>query len=271
VNISSHSLAYERPLLNSNPLPPGGLATNGSAEESVSQRPVNPSDPNEKVEHEPTGLAETSEQEKSAQQHQQNAKAVQEAKQKAAEQSDHELIQKLASRDRVVRAHEQAHAAVGGQYAGGPHYQYQRGPDGVAYAVGGEVPIDVGRESSPEATIEKMQTVRRAALAPADPSPQDRQVAAEASQIEAQAREELASSNNKKAFADSSQKTEDGQKPVAGGDGSDGKSAVVTSEQQKTPDISPAPAKAQQASKIFSLYSNATGISSRGSLLDLSA
>ncbi|MEJ2153906.1 MAG: putative metalloprotease CJM1_0395 family protein [Desulfobacteraceae bacterium] len=43
---------------------------------------------------------------------------------------------------------------------------------------------------SPDATIRKMQQIRRAALAPAQPSGTDRAVAAQAAQIEAQARME---------------------------------------------------------------------------------
>ncbi len=107
-------------------------------------------------------------------------------------EQDRREITQLAARDREVRAHEQAHAAVGGQYAGAPRYEYQRGPDGINYAVGGEVSIDVSPAASPEQTIQKMQIVRRAALAPAEPSAQDRRVAAQASQNEAQARADLA-------------------------------------------------------------------------------
>eukprot|EP01026_Neomeris_dumetosa_P052371 TRINITY_DN46319_c0_g1_i8.p1 TRINITY_DN46319_c0_g1~~TRINITY_DN46319_c0_g1_i8.p1 ORF type:complete len:240 (-),score=28.68 TRINITY_DN46319_c0_g1_i8:18-737(-) len=44
---------------------------------------------------------------------------------------DQREIADLSARDREVRAHEQAHAAVGGLYAGAPTYQYERGPDGV--------------------------------------------------------------------------------------------------------------------------------------------
>lgn len=102
-------------------------------------------------------------------------------------------IQQLASRDREVRAHEQAHAAVGGQYAGAPSYHYERGPDGVNYAVGGEVAIDMSAVSGdPQATLIKAQAIRQAALAPAEPSPQDRRIAAEAVQMEVRARAELA-------------------------------------------------------------------------------
>jgi len=102
-------------------------------------------------------------------------------------------IQDLAARDRSVRAHEAAHAAVGGQYAGAPSYRFQRGPDGQSYAVSGEVPIDASAvPGDSEATIRKLQTVRNAALAPADPSAQDRRVAAQATSRIARARAELA-------------------------------------------------------------------------------
>lgn len=104
-------------------------------------------------------------------------------------------IQDLAARDREVRAHEQAHMAVGGQYAGGVSYDYSRGPDGRLYATGGSVSIDISPVSGdPAATINKMQQVQRAALAPAEPSGQDRVVAAQAAQLIAQARSEIASS-----------------------------------------------------------------------------
>ncbi len=92
-----------------------------------------------------------------------------------------------------MRAHESAHQAVGGQYAGSVSYTYQRGPDGAQYAVGGEVSIDVAPvQGDPQATIEKMRVVRAAALAPAEPSGQDRAVAAQAMQLMLQAQAELA-------------------------------------------------------------------------------
>lgn len=101
-------------------------------------------------------------------------------------------IQALAARDREVRTHELAHAAVGGAYAGTPSYQYTQGPDGKRYVTDGEVQIDVSPiDGDPEATIAKLEQVSAAALAPAEPSNQDRRVAAQASQIIAQARDEL--------------------------------------------------------------------------------
>lgn len=106
-------------------------------------------------------------------------------------------LTELKARDREVRAHEQAHQAVGGQYAGAISYTFQRGPDGAQYAVGGEVSIDVSPVAGdPQATIEKMRVVRAAALAPAEPSGQDRAVAAEAMQIMLKAQAEVASGDD---------------------------------------------------------------------------
>ncbi len=102
------------------------------------------------------------------------------------------MVERLKLRDREVKAHELAHLANAGQYAaGGPSYTYQQGPDGRRYAVGGEVPIDISSERTPEATIQKMRTVRRAAMAPANPSAADRNIAALAGRKEAEARREL--------------------------------------------------------------------------------
>ena len=85
------------------------------------------------------------------------------------------LISSLKSRDAEVNAHERAHAAVGGQHAGSPSYSYKTGPDGVKYAVSGEVSIDTSRvPGDPQATLQKAQQIKAAALAPAEPSGQDR-------------------------------------------------------------------------------------------------
>ncbi|MCP4746781.1 MAG: hypothetical protein GY874_11670 [Desulfobacteraceae bacterium] len=102
-------------------------------------------------------------------------------------------VNELKKRDAEVRAHEQAHMAAGaGVVTGGASYQYEVGPDGKRYAVGGEVKIDVSAERTAEATIRKMQQVKQAALAPAQPSGTDRAVAAKATQAQAQARMEKA-------------------------------------------------------------------------------
>lgn len=94
-----------------------------------------------------------------------------------------EQVAELRQRDAEVRQHEAAHqAAAGGQARGGASFEYQRGPDGRRYAVGGEVQLDTsGGSEDPGAQIAALERVRAAALAPAQPSGQDRAVAAQAS------------------------------------------------------------------------------------------
>lgn len=140
-------------------------------------------------------------------------------------------VDELKQRDREVRAHEQAHAAVGGAYASAPSYEYETGPDGNRYAVGGEVSIDVSPISGdPQATIQKMEVVKRAALAPAEPSPQDRAVAAQADQTRLKAQAEL-----------QAQRTEEQQAPAEGS-------------QNGSPET---PEAAQQAGRAASAYAQA--------------
>ncbi len=145
-----------------------------------------------------------SDQDDAEQEKQQAAEEVSEQEELKLEQ-EQQQIKELKARDTEVRTHEQAHAAVGGQYAGSPSYEYQRGPDGTNYAVGGEVPIDVGViNGDPQATIDKMQTVRSAALAPAEPSGADRAIAADATQKMAAAQAELASADDEDSSEDKS-------------------------------------------------------------------
>lgn len=102
------------------------------------------------------------------------------------------LVNQLQATDRKVRAHELAHlAASGGLATSAPSYTYQRGPDGVSYAVGGEVSIDTSGGRTPEETLAKAEQVIAAALAPADPSGADQAVAAAASQRAQQARADI--------------------------------------------------------------------------------
>lgn len=102
-------------------------------------------------------------------------------------------VDQLKRIDKAVRAHEQAHVAAGADLVrGGATYSYQTGPDNKRYAVAGEVRIDTSPGRTPEETLPKAQRIRETALAPADPSPQDRSVAAKASRMEAGARAEIA-------------------------------------------------------------------------------
>lgn len=92
-----------------------------------------------------------------------------------------EKAEELKSIDKEVKAHEAAHRAVAGGLVRGESYTFVTGPDGKRYAVAGEVQIDMSTvPGDPRATIQKMEQVIRAALAPANPSPQDMQVAARA-------------------------------------------------------------------------------------------
>jgi hypothetical protein len=93
--------------------------------------------------------------------------------------------------DRKVRAHELAHMAAGAGLTGAASFTYQLGPDNQRYAVAGEVSIDISSGGDPKETISRALQIRAAALAPADPSSQDRMVAALASKMENSARLEL--------------------------------------------------------------------------------
>lgn len=105
---------------------------------------------------------------------------------------EEEQVAELKQADQEVRRHEAAHAAAGGAFAGAPTFTFERGPDGQLYAVAGEVSIDTAPvDGDPAATIQKLQIVRSAALAPAEPSAQDRAVAAQAQAGIRQAQAEL--------------------------------------------------------------------------------
>ena len=120
-------------------------------------------------------------------------KASASALQSAQGEADSKVLRELKNRDKEVRSHEQAHMSRGGGHTGSASFTFQTGPDGERYAVGGEVPVDLSEiKDDPQATLEKMAQVQQAALAPAEPSGQDRQVAAKAGQIAARAMNELA-------------------------------------------------------------------------------
>lgn len=114
---------------------------------------------------------------------------------KVLTEEEQKQVEELKARDAEVKAHEQAHIAAGGSYVrGGASYDYQTGPDGKKYAVGGEVSIDTSAvDGDPQATINKAQVILKAALAPAEPSGQDKAVASQARQMMASARKELMS------------------------------------------------------------------------------
>ena len=125
----------------------------------------------------------------------QQGEATKKSADKSEQLDDPEIqreIKELKQRDREVRTHEQAHASVGGATTGAPTFTYEIGPDGKKYAVEGEVSVDVSVVSNdPRATIRKMQNVYKAALAPVNPSAQDRKVANSAARAIVEAQSEL--------------------------------------------------------------------------------
>ncbi len=155
----------------------------------------------EKAEKESTTISDTNSQENNGKdaENQQDKKDVQ-TKHNEADEHDNPLeefehqqeIRQLQNRDKEVRSHERAHDTAGGAYTGAPSYNFEIGPDGKKYAVSGSVSVDLSPiEGNPTATIAKMQKVRSAALAPANPSIQDTKVAASAQAIISQAQAQL--------------------------------------------------------------------------------
>lgn len=110
---------------------------------------------------------------------------------KLSEAQAKRVLDALKRADAEVKAHEQAHMASGGGLTGGVSYSYKTGPDGKRYAVAGEVSIDTSPGRTPEETKRKAQTIKAAALAPANPSAQDRKVAAMATMMLQQAMAEI--------------------------------------------------------------------------------
>lgn len=108
-------------------------------------------------------------------------------------ESELALVRELAQIDRNIRAHEAAHlSAAAGLAVSGMNFGYTRGPDGIRYATSGEVSIDTSEvPNDPEATYSKALQIQTAALAPRDPSPQDRAVASMARQMAMEAQIEI--------------------------------------------------------------------------------
>ncbi len=141
------------------------------------------------------------------------------AEDKASEQAheqelvDEKVISQLQQRDTEVRTHELAHATTGGAATGSPSYTFEVGPDGKSYAVAGEVSVDLSSVAGdPQATITKMQKVHAAALAPANPSTQDRRVAASATQKILAAQSELLAQKSEQPTQENSASSHQGVK-----------------------------------------------------------
>ncbi|HPN38353.1 MAG TPA: putative metalloprotease CJM1_0395 family protein [Melioribacteraceae bacterium] len=114
-------------------------------------------------------------------------------KPKELDEKDKAELERLKQRDKEVRNHEEAHKrAAAGLLSVGPTYEYKVGPDGKKYAVSGDVQIDIAEvKGNPEATLKKAQQIKRAALAPEEPSVQDKKIATKATEMELKAKREL--------------------------------------------------------------------------------
>jgi len=134
--------------------------------------------------------------------------------------AEKKIVEELKQADSEIKRHEMAHVAAGaGVTTSGANYTYKTGPDGQRYAVAGDVKINISAvPGDPQATIDKMAKVKRAALAPASPSAQDRRVASKASMISAKAMQDLmvktareqASANDEQAFGNVRKAAADG-------------------------------------------------------------
>jgi hypothetical protein len=146
---------------------------------------------------------------------------------------DLRLIQKLAQRDRQVRAHEAAHLGAAGRFArSGANFTFQRGPNGVSYAIGGEVSLDTSTPSDPQVALSKAEIIRRAALAPIDPSSQDRIVAGQATQMAVQARAAITSERTEEAAEALGAREEGGDETQATDESGSDAGAVTTQQTQ---------------------------------------
>ncbi|HCY38192.1 MAG: hypothetical protein DKM50_00380 [Candidatus Margulisiibacteriota bacterium] len=121
-------------------------------------------------------------------------------------------IQKLKAAEAQLEAHEMAHKMVGGMYAGFVTYTMAVGPDGKNYKVQGEVNLDSSAAASPEETVRKMERVISAAMAPLNPSPQDRSVVGRAAAMKMQAEQEIR--RDKQLEEEYNKPDEQGRKPI---------------------------------------------------------
>lgn len=112
-------------------------------------------------------------------------------------------IRRLKAWEDHVKQHERQHQLAGGDCAGAPSYTYTTGPDGKRYISGGEVTMYVPSGNSLEDSEVALERVKRAASAPADPSPQDLKTAAMASAKQASIRMNIAKKQAKEAYNES--------------------------------------------------------------------
>lgn len=89
------------------------------------------------------------------------------------------VLNKFKQTDAQIRSHEQIHASIG-PTTSPISYNYQQGPDGKMYAVGGHVRLDTSIPDDPKAAEHKLDQIKKAASGPSDPSGADLNIATQA-------------------------------------------------------------------------------------------
>ena len=98
--------------------------------------------------------------------------------------AEEKLLGDLERIDKEVHEHEMQHYLMAQPYARSPEYFYVIGPDGRRFAVSGLTAFDATPIAGDnDATIRKLDALVRAALAPREPSEEDRRVAATLEQL----------------------------------------------------------------------------------------
>ena len=93
------------------------------------------------------------------------------------EKNDYErVLEKFKSSDANIRGHEQLHSSLTATTS--PiQYNYQQGPDGKMYAVGGHVRLDTSIPDDPKAAMAKLDKIAKSATANNDMSGADASIA----------------------------------------------------------------------------------------------
>jgi uncharacterized protein involved in copper resistance len=86
------------------------------------------------------------------------------------------VLSKFEARDQQIRMHEQSHASNAATSTA-IQYNYQTGPDGKIYAVGGSVRYDTSIPKDPASAEVKLQQLQKAASSPDELSAADLQIA----------------------------------------------------------------------------------------------
>lgn len=169
---------------------------------------------------------------------------------KPAELSDGDktTIQEMKAIENEVIAHEQAHKSAGGSIAGAASYSYAMGPDGKRYISGGEVSIQTPATDDKEKKVKLLDRVKQAALAPAQPSPQDIRVAAGATSEQLQLNAAIQRERGLKAYSS------DDKTPQSG----EGKAKNENSSKSESPG-SPSRAVGNQKNKVPGQYFDQVG------------